>query len=56
MHDPRLTEGSKTKYEELLNEWMKQKNTLDKIINEDLKAYNDLYKQMNLPALILNDK
>jgi len=53
MHDPRLTEGSKTKYFALLDEWTKHKKTLDKIINEDIKAYNELYKQKNIPALIL---
>ena len=55
-HDPRLTEGVKIRLKELLAEWANHKAALNKIINEDVKAFNDLFSQLKIPALVVPEK
>lgn len=52
-HNPTLTNGTKTRLDDLIKEWKTQKDTIEKIINEEISKFNDLYKQMAIPALIL---
>lgn len=52
-HNPALTLGTKTRLDDLQNEWNKQKDSLNKIIKEEIVRFNDLYKQKALPALII---
>ncbi|WP_299365096.1 exo-alpha-sialidase [Winogradskyella sp.] len=52
--DPKVTEGAKERFKDLMKDWQVYKNERDAIINTEMNAYNNLYKSLNLPALILN--
>ncbi|MFK7978971.1 MAG: glycosyl hydrolase, partial [Saprospiraceae bacterium] len=52
-HDPRPTAGVKLRLKELLAEWATHKATLDQIINQDVKGYNELYHSLKIPVLVI---
>ncbi|WP_111684648.1 VPS10 domain-containing protein [Winogradskyella tangerina] len=54
--DPKVTQGAKDRFKDLMDDWQVYKNERDAIINSEMKAYNDLYKSLNIPALILDKK
>ena len=54
--DPKVTKGAKQRYDDLMKDWNVYKNERDTIINTEMKAYNELYRSLNLPALILEKK
>ncbi len=51
--DPKVTQGAKELYKDLMADWTVYKNERDAIINTEMKAYNSLYKSLDIPALIL---
>ncbi|WP_425392209.1 VPS10 domain-containing protein [Ekhidna sp.] len=53
--DPRLTQGAKERFDDLKTAWESNADRRDELINVELKAFNDLYKNLNLPAVILED-
>jgi hypothetical protein len=53
--DPKVTEGSKLRMQDLLRDWKVYQDERDAIIDTEMKAYNAQYKALNLPALILKD-
>ncbi|MCZ8023692.1 MAG: glycosyl hydrolase [Cyclobacteriaceae bacterium] len=55
VHDPRLTQGVKDRYADLLAQWQKAEAKQKQIVAEDVKAYNDLFKKLNLDALIIKN-
>ncbi len=52
-HDPRLTKGVRDRFRDLNMEWSKFKDAMNKIINEDMAAYNDAYKDKDIPAILM---
>jgi len=52
-HDPRVTKGAQQRLADLQAQWAQHKATLDSIINTDVAGFNQLFKEMNVPALIL---
>ncbi len=54
--DPKVTQGAKERYNDLMKDWNVYKNERDAIINTEMKAYNSLYRSLNIPALILKKK
>ncbi|MDH3709334.1 MAG: glycosyl hydrolase [Cyclobacteriaceae bacterium] len=54
-HDPRLTEGARQRMKDLTAQWQQQQQILDNIINEELAAYNSLFREKQVPAVILSD-
>ena len=54
--NPKITKGAKERFDDLMNDWDVYKNERDTIINTEMKAYNVLFKTLNIPALIINDK
>ena len=54
--DPKVTRGAKQRYDDLMKDWNLYKNERDAIIKTGMKAYNELYRSLNLPALILRKK
>ncbi|MCK8520448.1 glycosyl hydrolase [Aquimarina sp. D1M17] len=54
--DPKVTQGAKERFDDLMKDWQVYKNERDAIINTEMKAYNDLYKSLNIPALIIEKK
>ena len=53
--DPKVTQGAKERYKDLMADWQVYKNERDTIVSEEMKAYNDAYKTLNIPAIILNN-
>ena len=53
--DPRLTSGAKERLADLKKQWKLFSDQRHEIINVEMKAFNDLYKQLNLPALIIKE-
>jgi photosystem II stability/assembly factor-like uncharacterized protein len=51
-HDPRITEGLKSRNADLDKEWVKYKNVYDKDLRKAIDNYNALFKNKNLPAII----
>ena len=49
---PRVPEGHKKIYRQLMNEWQAYKAELEKIIQQDVPAFNKLYREKQLPALL----
>ena len=54
--NPKITKGAKERFDDLMNDWEVYKNERDTIINTEMKAYNVLFKTLNIPALIIDDK
>ena len=53
--DPKVTAGAKDLLKDLLQDWAVYKAEHDAIVSTEMKAYNDAYKRLNLPALIIED-
>lgn len=51
--DPRVTGGAKQRLQEALDEWKGLDQELQRIIGEELGEFNKMYKDKNLPALIM---
>ncbi|MEO1256876.1 MAG: hypothetical protein AAFY41_18600, partial [Bacteroidota bacterium] len=54
--DPKVTKGAKDRFHDLLNDWQIYKDERDAIINTGMNSYNQLYKSLNIPALIIEKK
>ncbi len=52
VHDPRITDGLKTRLADLEAEWAKHKAVLDGDLKKVVDEYNQKFKQANFPALI----
>jgi len=53
--EPKVTQGSKERLQDLLNEWNTFKSERDAIINSEMAAYNKQFKELNLPAIIMKN-
>ncbi|MDX2046437.1 MAG: hypothetical protein SFU87_06605, partial [Chitinophagaceae bacterium] len=51
-HDPRITQGVKNRLADLEKEWAIHKNTMQNVLKKEVEAYNNLFKNKNLPAII----
>ncbi len=52
-HDPRVTQGIKTRLADLEAQWAKHRNVLNEDLKKKIDEYNVLFKSKNLPALVL---
>jgi len=52
--DPMLTQGAKDRLKDLIAQWNTYDTERDAIINTEMAAYNTMYKELALPALILD--
>lgn len=52
-HNPVVTEGARIRLSELLAEWSQFKGQMQRIINEDIASFNRLYREYQVPAVIL---
>jgi photosystem II stability/assembly factor-like uncharacterized protein len=50
---PTVTAGARERLAELTGDWQRYRSVLDQIIMEDIDAYNKLYRELGLPALIV---
>ena len=53
--DPPLTQGQRERYADLSEEWQTHKKKLEAIMNNEVNAFNLLYKNEGLPAVIIPD-
>jgi len=53
--DPRVTQGAKDRFSDLSKQWEAFSNQRDQLIDVEMKAFNDLYRSLNLPAVIMNE-
>lgn len=53
--DPRVTAGAKDRYEDLKTEWQSYADRKKQLIDVELRAFNDMYRSLDLPAIILED-
>ena len=50
---PQLTAGARERLNDLLVQWQAFAKERDQLVSEEFEAYNKLYRELNLPALIL---
>ncbi len=53
-HDPRLTAGVRERFADLQKEWATHKAQQQTLLNTDVSNYNKLYKEKNLPAVVMD--
>ncbi|MEP0987858.1 glycosyl hydrolase [Ekhidna sp.] len=53
--DPRVTQGARDRFKDLQAQWQSYANRKKELIEVELKAFNDLYKSLDLPAVILKE-
>jgi hypothetical protein len=54
--NPKVTSGAKERFRDLMEDWQVYKTEQDAIITTEMNAYNVLYKSLDIPALILDEK
>ncbi|MCO4814696.1 MAG: glycosyl hydrolase, partial [Flavobacteriales bacterium] len=54
--DPKVTNGAKERFNDLMEDWLVYKNERDAIIEIEMNTYNALYKSLDIPALIIKNK
>ena len=53
--EPKVTQGAKERLKDLLTDWKIYKTEKNKILGEEIKSYNTIFKSLNLPALLLKE-
>jgi hypothetical protein len=53
--DPKVTQGAKQRLADLLGDWKTYEDEKKAIINSEMAAYNKMYTDLKLPALILQE-
>ncbi|MDT0539005.1 VPS10 domain-containing protein [Croceitalea sp. P059] len=54
--EPKVTKGAKERLKDLLADWLTYKNEKNAIVGKEMNDYNQLFKSLDLPALILNEE
>ena len=54
--NPKITSGAKERFTDLMNDWQVYVNERNTIINKEMNAYNVLYKSLDIPALIIDER
>lgn len=54
--NPPITNGAKKRLNDLQEKWKERKQAMQKIIKEDVAAFNELFNKNNIPAVITNSK
>ena len=53
--DPKVTEGSKTRLEDLKQDWTVYRKERDAIVDNEMEAYNAKYRELDFPAIIIKE-
>lgn len=53
--DPTVTMGARLRLSDLKSQWKEFAEGRDEIIGADMKNFNSMYREMNLPAIIMKD-
>ena len=54
--EPKVTQGAKERLNDLLAEWKTYAEERNAIIDTEMSAYNNMYKDLGLPAIILSEE
>lgn len=52
--EPKVTQGAKMRLHDVMAKWNTFENERNAIVDKEMQAYNRMYKEMGLPAIILN--
>lgn len=55
-HDPRLTKGAQDRARDVEADWTKYKQQMNELIQKDINNYNRMFKDKNVPAVIMDTK
>jgi hypothetical protein len=55
VHDPRVTQGARDRFDDLEKQWNTFKSELEKIKSTDVVTYNELFRKKNIPALVVDN-
>jgi hypothetical protein len=53
--DPKVTQGAKSRLEDLKGDWEVYRKERDAIIENEMEAYNSKYRELSIPAIILKE-
>lgn len=53
--DPKVTKGAKERFSDLMADWNVYEKERDAIVAKEMREYNELYKSLDLPAIIIED-
>ncbi len=53
--EPKVTAGAKERLHDLMTDWKTYESERDAIVNTEMQAYNKMYQDLGLPALILTE-
>lgn len=51
--NPNVTEGAKQRLQNLSEQWASKKALMENILNQDVGTFNKIFKEKNIPALII---
>ncbi len=54
--NPKLTQGTKERMEDVQQEWSESQKAMQKLVNEDIPAFNKLYKSKGIAPILLPGK
>lgn len=54
--EPQVTKGAKERWADLQKDWQVYESERKAIVDEEMKGYNEMYKELQLPALILSNE
>jgi hypothetical protein len=52
--DPKVTQGAKDRYQDLLTQWKIHEQALEGVIEKEFKSFEKAYREANVPVLIVN--
>ena len=52
--DPKVTQGAKDRYQDLLAQWKIHEQALEGVIEKEFKSFEKAYREANVPVLIVN--
>ena len=55
-HDPRVTQGVRDRLRDVQSDWQKYKQQMNEIVTKDVANYNKMFRDKNLPALMMEPK
>lgn len=53
--NPKVTKGAKERFTDLMSDWKTYEMERDAIISTEMTNYNNLYRSLNIPAIIIED-
>ncbi len=55
-HDPKITNGVQERMKDIETEWNTHRVTMEKLLSNDISSYNQLFKNKNIPAIVVKSK